>query len=40
MLVITYDSGTKIGTGKELEDGFACMPDFHFNITVAVMSSH
>jgi hypothetical protein len=40
MLIITYDSRAKIGRGKELEDGFACMPDFHFNVTVAAISSH
>lgn len=40
MLVIIYDSRAKTGNGKELEDGLVCMPDFHFNITVSVMSSH
>ena len=29
MLVIIYDSRAKIGNGKELEDGLACMPGFH-----------
>lgn len=32
-----YDSGAKIGNGRELEGGFACLPDFHFYVTVAVL---
>lgn len=40
MLVIINDSRAKIGNVKELEDAFVCMPDFHFNITVVIMSSH
>ena len=39
-MLVTYDRGATIGEGRELEDGFARLPDFHFSITVAVRSSH
>lgn len=39
-MLVTYDSRATFGEGRELEDGFARLPDFHFDITIAVRSSH